>query len=281
MGYLMRGAPLLRYPVFYECGACRENTQCRTEDTVGKELAMTDLHCHLLPAVDDGSPDLQTSLELLRQEAADGVAQIIATPHFESEEESAQEFLARRDEALAALRAAAEQSGGKLPRVLPGAEIMVHESLAGLDALERLTLGDTSLLLIEMPHEDSRAYLWMPSLLKGVQQRGFTPVFAHVERYEEAFEDEDFLRSLIENGACLQVNFDTLITAGFRQRRRLKRYFQQGLIQFVGTDAHNLTERPPRFAEGCRALSRLCGDARATELLRMQNHTFEPEYRLL
>lgn len=242
---------------------------------------MTDLHCHLLPAVDDGSPDLETSLEILRREAADGVTQVIATPHFESEEESAREFLARRDEALAALRDAAAQSGEDLPRVLPGAEIMVNESLAGLDELGELTLGDTSLLLIEMPHADPRAYLRMPSLLKGLQHRGYTPVFAHVERYEEAFENEEFLRSIVGHGACLQVNADTLITAGFRQKMRLKRYFRKGLIQFVGTDAHDLAERPPHFAEGCDALFSLCGAARAAELLRMQNSLLEPESRLL
>ena len=141
---------------------------------------MTDLHTHILPAMDDGAADPAESLELLRLEREQGVDRVVLTPHFYREREGAARFLERRERAFEALLRAGAPADG--PELLLGAEVAWFPSLTAEDRLEELCLAGTTQLLLELPFEP-----WSAMLLDRVYgfalSTGLTPVFAHVERY--------------------------------------------------------------------------------------------------
>ena len=242
---------------------------------------MTDLHCHILPRMDDGAQDLSVTLKLLRRMYRDGVRQIIATPHFDPTQDDLDFFVRKRAERLAELQHACEHSQTPLPTVLVGAEIMANPSLGQLECLEQLTLGDTRFLLVELPPEDTRLAVWVPSMLMELQQRGFSPILAHAERYPVLFDRDWSLAALVKQGTSIQINLDTLIHASLRLRLRLRRLFRRGLLHFVGTDAHDLKERAPHAAQGVEALRRIAGKKTAHRLLHDQRVYFDQNSRPL
>ena len=109
---------------------------------------MIDWHTHILPGVDDGSRDVEESIKMLSELKAQGIEYVVATPHFIANAESVDEFLKRRDEAYASLTAVA---GEDLPKILCGAEVKYYPGIARMEGLEKLTVGDTRILLLEMP----------------------------------------------------------------------------------------------------------------------------------
>ena len=242
---------------------------------------MTDLHCHILPRMDDGASDLTQALKMLRLMYRDGVRQIIATPHFDPKQDDLAFFVHKRAERMAELQHAREHGERPLPTVQAGAEIMANPTLGQLEGLEQLTMGDTRFLLVELPVEDARLAVWAPAMLMELQQRGFSPILAHAERYPALFDRDWSLAALVKQGVSIQINLNTLIHASLRTRLRLRRLFRRGLLHFVGTDAHDLKERAPHAAQGVEALKRIAGKKTAHRLLHEQRVYFDQNSRPL
>ena len=116
---------------------------------------MTDLHTHILHGMDDGSPDVETSLAMLREEARQGVDTVVLTPHFYRDRERPEHFLARRERAADRLNDAIlslpEEERRALPRLVLGAEVAWWPNLADCEELPELCIGRTKNLLVELP----------------------------------------------------------------------------------------------------------------------------------
>ena len=110
---------------------------------------MTDLHCHILPGMDDGAKDTAVSLELLRREYEDGVRNIAFTSHFNSERTTVEAFTVKRQAAFEQLTAALEGQPMQFDFKL-GAEVFFSPGLCELDT-RALCMGDTAYLLLEFP----------------------------------------------------------------------------------------------------------------------------------
>ncbi|MCD7787048.1 MAG: capsular polysaccharide biosynthesis protein, partial [Oscillospiraceae bacterium] len=111
---------------------------------------MLDFHMHILPAVDDGSDSVETSMAMLRMSAEQGVEYIAATPHFYAERMTPESFLTRRRDAFALFTDAIGGEAG-LPRLLLGAEVHFFTGISTFDGLDALCLDGTKFLLLEMP----------------------------------------------------------------------------------------------------------------------------------
>ena len=109
---------------------------------------MIDFHSHILPGIDDGSKDVAESLAMLSALKEQGVDTVVATPHFYANHHSVEEFLRRRQKAMD--RLSAELSEGA-PTIVLGAEVRYYEGISHLQNLESLCIGDSKLLLLEMP----------------------------------------------------------------------------------------------------------------------------------
>ena len=146
---------------------------------------LVDLHCHILPGIDDGARDLNISMALLRKEIQDGVAGIVFTPHFHYERISVEDFAAKRRAAFLQVAKAAKETGLPLAAKL-GAEVYFTTALPSLD-LRALAFAKSNYILIEFPTTCHPAGI--DETLYAVRQRGYTPILAHVERYPFVTED--------------------------------------------------------------------------------------------
>ena len=168
---------------------------------------MTDLHCHILPGMDDGAKDTAVSLELLRREYEDGVRNIAFTSHFNSERTTVEAFTEKRQTAFEQLTAALEGQPMQFDFKL-GAEVFFSPGLCELDT-RALCMGDTAYLLLEFPTTHKPHFI--RQTLYNLQQQGIVPLIAHIERYPYVLEDPTLLYDWVAAGAYAQINVGALL----------------------------------------------------------------------
>jgi protein-tyrosine phosphatase len=217
-----------------------------------------DLHCHLLPDVDDGPESLVESLEMCRLAAEDGCRLLFATPHLNHPRWPRQDVERLRQ--LAAELAAAVD--GTI-EVRLGAEVRLDAALAERpeELLARgaaLGLGDSRCLLLEAPHGGDAPEL--EAAVHELRVAGWQPILAHPELVEGIAGRPGRAAELVEAGACLQVTA-TAVTGdlGRSIRRLVDEWIDQGLVHFVASDAHGSRWRPPGLAAARRRLAERWG----------------------
>lgn len=199
---------------------------------------MLDFHSHILPAVDDGSKNTSESLKLLSMLSSQGVDLVCATPHYLADRESVDEFIIRRDASYNELK---QNLSSDSPEILLGAEVAYYDGLSNLDNLEKLCIGDSRLLLVEMPQSRWSEYT-IKELINLACSNRFTIVLAHIERYE-VIRNRELLERLLKSGILLQINASFI--NGLSTRRRALRYIADGWVHFIGSDCHDTVHRPP------------------------------------
>jgi protein-tyrosine phosphatase len=219
-----------------------------------------DLHCHVLPAVDDGAPTLAAALEIARAAAAAGTTVLAATPHVRDDYPTTAEEIEQR---LAELGAAVGEAGIPL-QVVQGAEIALdYLPLLGDEELRRMSLaGRGRHLLIETPY-----YGWpagIEEVFFSLALRGYTPILGHPERNGVVQLDPAVIRPLVEGGALVQLTAASVSGhLGRRPRRVTQALIRDGLAHIVASDAHSPTGRDLDLLAACSGL----GDSRLSHWL--------------
>lgn len=220
---------------------------------------MIDFHSHILPGIDDGSRDVEMSLQMLSMLKAQGVSTVAATSHFYATERTPQHFLERRQEAFDKLNASLDEDA---PEILLGAEVLYFPGICRMEMLPELCLQGTDLLLLEMPFTS-----WSDHMIREVREIArsgrFTLVLAHIERYYDK-QPTSVWDELLEEGVLMQSNASFFLP--FATRRKALRLLKEGRIHLLGTDCHNVTSRPPRMAEARAMIERRLGRAVLEEL---------------
>jgi protein-tyrosine phosphatase len=200
-----------------------------------------DLHCHVLPGIDDGPATIESSIALARAATAAGTRTLVATPHVSWTHANDAATIARLAEELSA-RLAAE---GVALEIRPGAEIAVTRVLdIEPGELLRLGLGGGPWLLVEPPFAGGTAGL--EGVVRGLQERGHRIVLAHPERCQAFHSDPGMLGALVDDGALTSVTAGSLVGQfGESVRRFALRLAQDELIHNVASDAHDAVKRPP------------------------------------
>ncbi len=224
---------------------------------------LVDIHCHLLPGVDDGPAGWDDTLAMARLAVADGISTVVVTPHQSSgpgrnsaeaiREQTAQlqQFLHRQEVPL---------------RVLPGAEVRIEADLADkLRGGELLSLADRRRhVLLELPCE---IYLPLDRLLYELEAIGMTAILAHPERNLGILAQRQVLPPLVEAGCLLQVTAGSLTGAfGSAVQDCAEWLVAQRLVHFVGTDAHGVRSRRPLLRRAFDRVARLAGYEAAANL---------------
>ena len=221
------------------------------ENTGGMRGRVTDIHMHVVPAVDDGSRSIEESCEMLRLAAEQGVETVFATPHSSAFLECDVQAAFRRLKAAARAR--------EIPvELYLGCELRISASAAA-QCVRRLndgvfpTMGDSRCVLSEFTFgTELRDYLYCIDLL---QRGGYTPIMAHLERYANV--DLRFAEELRGAGALIQINaYSVADERDDHIRQRAKALLSERFVDFIGTDAHRTDHRPPQFYSGMRELSR-------------------------
>ncbi len=208
---------------------------------------MIDLHCHILPGVDDGAAEISDSVGMARQAFEDGIEAICATPHIRHDHDVR---IGEIEPRAAELQAELERE--RIPvSVIAGGEV-AETAVEGLEAKElaRVTLGDGAWVLLEPapgPLSDS--------LLRRVRhlgERGYRALIAHPERHPSADLGER-LAELVQEGALVQVTADFLLQAEIAPG--ILALAKRGLVHVLGSDAHSsLAGRPVRVSAALEVL---------------------------
>lgn len=224
---------------------------------------LVETHCHILPGIDDGSPDVKTSLKMIHRLKRQGAKAIILTPHYYSDSISYQEFLQKRDNALAQLNEALTDDD---PILIPAAEVYISKYLFNYDNLDGLCIGNTRYALIEHPFSCDFSNEIYNRLLTLGYDYNIKPILAHIERYSALMSDTDLLDEYIEAGCLVQVNIGSFANAPRGMRKKLIKLLESGRIHLIGSDCHNLDSRPPDYEDGIKVITKKCG-ASAIETL--------------
>lgn len=212
---------------------------------------LVETHCHILPGIDDGSPDVETSVQMIKKLQAQGCEAIILTPHYYSDSISYSDFVANRDRALADLKAAL---GYDAPKLIPAAEVYITPYLFNYDNLDKLIIGNSKYALIEHPFSCSFGESTYDRLLNLYYDYGIKPILAHIERYPALMENPSLIDDYIDMGCLIQVNISSFVDGRKSARKKLFKYLETGRIHLIGSDCHNLTTRPPEYSAGVKEI---------------------------
>lgn len=226
---------------------------------------MIDLHCHLLPGVDDGAPTLDVALAMARCAVADGIEVIACTPHiypglYENNRiaiEAATEALRRELEAEA------------IPlRLVVGADThLAPDLVSNIRGGLIPTLAGSRYFLLEPPHHVA------PPRFEGsvfmLLAAGYVPVITHPERLSWIESNYEIFSRVAKAGAWMQLTAGS-ITGRFGRRPKYwaERMLDEGLVDIIATDSHHIQKRPPLLAEGRDAAASRVGDEEAWHMVR-------------
>lgn len=211
-----------------------------------------DLHGHFLPGMDDGCKTPEEALRVLQSSYSQGIRRVFATPHYYPVE-PVEEFLQRRAESVESLQTYIQSQGIQdIPQICLGAEVAYRPGLGYEEKIEKLCLGSSRYLLLEMPF--SR---WGKAEEREVRNLcvtgGVTPILAHIERYFD-YQDKGTLAGILEQDVLVQMNAEALLDPAVR-RRSLK-LMKKGIVQLLGTDCHNMTDRAPNMEKALAFLQK-------------------------
>lgn len=215
---------------------------------------MIDLHCHILPGIDDGPGSVTDAVEMARVAVDAGTTTIACTPHMHP----------RYPTPPAVVHEGVRDLQGRLDaldvplRLVPGGEVSL-DRLPRMDdaALAMACLGDGRHLLVEMPFGGWP--LRLAETIRDLEMRGFGVILAHPERAEAVQRAPDRMRDIVGRGALVQVTAGSLTGEhGAGARRAAERLLGSGWVHFLGSDAHSAGPwRPPDLSGGLDAAARV------------------------
>lgn len=223
-----------------------------------------DVHCHIVPGVDDGAGDIEESMALIDAEYADGVRSIILTPHFRMRMFENRESSVR--EAYALLCGAVSKKYPDMKLYL-GCELHEHgEMIEHIERRSQLLMAESDFVLVEFSESDEQSLI--KERLYSLVSHGFSPIVAHAERYGSMNSDLGFIEYLISLGVRIQVNADSVIgSLGGAYKRICTRLLDIGAVSFIGSDCHNMKTRPPRLGACAAYLSKRYGIDAVKEIM--------------
>jgi protein-tyrosine phosphatase len=225
---------------------------------------MIDLHCHMLPGIDDGAPDEATALEMARIAVADGIRTSACTPHvYPGVYENDSAVIAS---GIARLQATLDAEGISLRLTIGADAHLTPELLGRLKGGTVPTLAGGRYFLLEPPH-----HVAPPRFEESVFAfivAGYVPVITHPERLSWIDQHYPAFERIVHAGAWLQVTAGSLNGRfGKGAQRSADRLLDDGLVHLLATDAHSFRHRAPRLAEGRDAAARRLGADEAQRLV--------------
>lgn len=221
---------------------------------------MFDIHSHIIYHIDDGSHDLEESLELIRQDVEQGAHAIIATPHYyvqyptdpariRAKLATIEEALGIGEQSTAQPTPSASEANASALNVhlYAGNEVLWFDSMTErLQSGEILTLADSHYTLIEFYPEES--YQTILRAIRNVRNAGYRPIIAHAERFKAI--QEHGLAEVHDLGAYVQLSTEPLSHKGLsglldRETKFIQKALRNQEADFLGTDMHRIDRRPP------------------------------------
>lgn len=222
---------------------------------------MIDIHCHILPGIDDGPRDLATSMEMLRIASEDGITHIAATPHFVyNEKPSARDIYER----LIMLRESVSGTKSEI-RLMPGADIkLTYELIFGLEKNDIPTINGSRYFLLELP---DLMPLNLDNFVFESTLKGFIPIITHPERNYSLLASPGKTDELRNAGALFQLTAMSVTGEFGSQIKKFSHMLlKKNMVDFIATDAHNTDRRVPVLSKAYREIAGLFNEYEAERL---------------
>ena len=222
---------------------------------------MIDIHCHILPEVDDGPKSWETAEAMCRMAAQDGIQHMVATPHANDRYFYAREYLLNLLEIL-------QQRIGDIPKLSLGCDFhLSYENMkSALEAPERYSIGQSRYLLVEFsnfsipPQVDE----WFTQ----IHERGITPIITHPERNPIVQQTPQRVLDWVELGCAVQVTASAMTGSwGPRARQTAEGLLREKAVHFLASDAHDTERRPPILSEARMLIAKEYGKELAEALV--------------
>jgi protein-tyrosine phosphatase len=225
---------------------------------------MIDLHCHILPGLDDGAADLSVSLQMARASVADGVSVVACTPHILPGLYHNSGTVIRA--ATEQLRQALAREGIPLELVTGADNHIVPDLIAGLRSDHHLCLAESRYVLVEPPHHVVPPRF--EDLMFNLMVAGYVPILTHPERLTWINAHYPLIRQLARAGVWMQITAGSLAGAfGRNARYWSERMLDEGCVHLLATDAHDVSRRPPALSRGRELAAARVGEEEAEHLV--------------
>lgn len=224
---------------------------------------MIDVHCHILPGIDDGSRSIEESMEMIKEAYEAGFTAIISTSHYVEEIYRASK--AKRQELIDMLSEKTEQDGLDI-KIYNGAEAYISPDLVELiEAGELPTMNGTKYLLMELPMHNQ--ILGLERVIQNIISQGITLIIAHPERYSYVQKNYKILNELADMGVLFQANYGSCIGQyGKEAEKTLKKLLKADRISFFGTDCHRANSVYCQMPEVLKKLEKMIGKEKLEKL---------------
>ena len=205
---------------------------------------MIDIHCHILPEVDDGSRSLNESIEMAMIAKEQGITKIVNTSHYHPD------FRYKKGEELLK---ELEDFNNVLKENMIDIEVVIgneiyytKDLIKEIDELDFYTLNNSRYILIELPPTNFPKDLC--NIVYELKEKNYIPVFAHVERYREVQENPELIYEVINAGAIIQVNSHSILGKSGKELQKVcNTLLNRNMVHVVGTDAHSSKRRTPKY----------------------------------
>lgn len=226
-------------------------------------MVMVDLHCHLLPGIDDGSKSMEISLRLAREAAENGVTHALLTPHHMNGR-----YVNHKKDVIQKTNEFQKQINvHNIPlTVFPGQEVRINGQL--IEALDKddILFADTAgkYMLLEFPDDDVPHYT--KQMIFNLQQRGIIPVIVHPERNTKIMSEPDLIYQLLEKGCLSQITTSSYVgTFGKKVETFSRQLIAAGQGYVLASDAHNLPGRKYEMQQAFKKMRYEFGDELADQ----------------
>jgi len=222
------------------------------------EISMIDIHCHILPEIDDGPNTFDESLAMARLAAADGIYVIVATPHLNEKLYNPIEISRRVSWLNHLLRNEKIQV-----TILPGGDVSV---LFKPDEVQGFSINDTKYILVDFPHTHLPQNA--AEILSQYVVSGYKPIITHPERNPSIIANPKLLLDLLGNNIYVQITAGSLIGEfGTEALQCAQHLLRSGVVDLIATDAHSTTQRKPQLSLGVKAAAEIVGAETAQRMV--------------
>ena len=227
-------------------------------------MGFVDVHCHVLPGIDDGSRNMDMTMEMLRIAAKNNITEMIVTPHYKKGHVGTPRNVI--GDMIRDLEREAEAEGLSI-NFYPGTEIAYNSSLEEkLESGWLARMNDTDYVLVEFSPFETFSYI--KNAIDDIFSMGYRPIIAHVERYQCMLAKLDNVRVIHDMGCQVQVNAGSVAgNYGFRVKHFISKLLKEQLIEYVGTDAHNADSRKPEMLKCAEVIYKKCSTDYADAVL--------------